>query len=157
MITFEINTYSHCLVPIKMIEQCLRTAAAHDKKIAGHVEVTLLEEKEMRALNLNARGINKVTDVISFSWQETSDFPFVIPEKNKKIALLGQVYLCYPYIVRQADRFGVSSYNEFIRMLIHGLLHLAGYDHHKKKDAERMFSQQEKLVEFCQKVVGEKK
>jgi probable rRNA maturation factor len=77
------------------------------------------------------------TDVLSFetgtSWGEVDEE-------------LGDIFLCQEYIRAQAHRFHVSPKEEMIRMLVHGILHLLGYTHEKKKDADRMFSLQEQYV-----------
>jgi len=107
----------------------------------GEVEIILVGRAMMRRLNLDYRGVDRVTDVLSFAWQED------------KILLgqsLGQIYLCPAQIVGQAKEFDVSAREELKRMLAHGILHLLGYDHQDKKRAEKMFSIQEKLVKICQ-------
>lgn len=115
----------------------VKVAAKAEKKIRGRVEINLVGEKEMKNINRHYRGINQPTDVLSFAWHEER----VLPS-----ALLGQLYLCYSYINRQAKRFKVSVKEEFTRSLVHGLLHLVGYHHLKKTEAKRMFSLQEKIV-----------
>jgi probable rRNA maturation factor len=76
------------------------------------------------------RGKDKVTDVISFGWQEDSLVPSDV---------LGEIYICYKQIERQAKHFKCSTKEEFTRMLAHGLLHSVGYDHISKSQASRMF------------------
>src|SRR3989344_2439350 len=106
-------------------------------KVNGELEVNIVGEKEMKDLNFRYRGKNKVTDVLSFAWQEDK----LIKTKN-----LGQIYICYPQIVRQAKQYTVKVKEEFARMLTHGFLHIMGYDHIKKKDAVKMFKIQEDIV-----------
>ena len=106
-------------------------------KLSGEVEVSVIGEKEMKELNFRYRGKNKVTDVLSFAWQE---------DKKVKSEFLGQIYICYPQIARQAAELSVNVKEEFARMLTHGLLHIMGYDHVKKQDAKKMFKIQEEIV-----------
>ncbi len=106
-------------------------------KVSGELEVNIVGDKEIKNINFRYRGLNKVTDVLSFAWQE---------EKLIKTASLGQIYICYPQIVRQAKEVKVSAKEEFARMLTHGFLHIMGYDHEEKKDATRMFKIQEEIV-----------
>lgn len=106
-------------------------------KVNGGLEVNIVGDKEIKDLNFRYRGINKVTDVLSFAWQEDD----LIKTKN-----LGQIYICYPQIERQAKQVAVDVKEEFARMLTHGFLHIMGYDHVKKTDAKKMFKIQEEVV-----------
>lgn len=109
-----------------------------EKKVKGEVEITTVGDKEMAELNGLYRGKNYPTDVLSFAWQE---------DKKIKTNLLGQIYICYPQIKRQAKDWKVKENEEMARMLIHGLLHLVGHDHHEKKQAKKMFKIQEGIIE----------
>ncbi|MDD2758187.1 MAG: rRNA maturation RNase YbeY [Patescibacteria group bacterium] len=111
-------------------------AAKIEKKIKGAVEIALVGDTEIKKLNHVWRGKNKPTDVLSFSWGE-----------GEKISgdLLGQIIISFPRIKAQAKEYKVSVKEEFTRMLVHGLLHLAGYDHVKIKEATKMFKLQEKI------------
>lgn len=115
------------------IEKIVSLAARFSKKIRGTVEVAVVGDKKIQTLNKKYRGKNKVTDVLSFSWL-SGDF-------------LGQIFICYPQIVRQAKEYEISVDEEFARMLVHGLLHLVGHDHVKKIEASRMFKIQERIVD----------
>ncbi len=119
------------------VDKIVSLAARAEKKIHGTVEVTIVGEKKIKALNLKYRGKNLVTDVLSFSWLEGGEMPG---------DFLGQIFICYPQIVRQAKEYKVSVEEEFARMLVHGLLHLVGYDHVKENEAKKMFVLQEKII-----------
>ena len=114
-----------------------RLASRFEKKIRGVVEVTIVGAKKIKSLNAKFRGKNMVTDVLAFSWLEDG-------EGGERF--LGQIYICYPQIVRQAREYKISVKEEFARMLAHGLLHLVGYDHVRVNDAKKMFALQEKII-----------
>jgi len=120
------------------IEKIVRKISKKEKKITGSVEINIVGDKEIKELNSRYRGKNKVTDVLSFAWQEEKSAP--------SQDFLGQIYICFPRIVRQAKEFKVNVEEEFFRMLAHGLLHLAGYDHEEEKEAKKMFDLQEKIL-----------
>ena|SRR3989344_6073092 len=121
-------------------------------KVNGELEVNIVGEKEMKDLNFRYRGKNKVTDVLSFAWQEDKLVHSATLQRTiawhdfAKSKNLGQIYICYPQIVRQAKQYMVKVKEEFARMLTHGFLHIMGYDHIKKKDAVKMFKIQEDIV-----------
>jgi len=111
------------------------TAIRHNSR---EVSVQCVGEKKMRSMNRIFRGIDKPTDVLSFPTEDA--FP------GKAQTDSGDIFLCPLYIKKQAKRFGTTYKEEFTRMLIHGVLHLHGYDHIKQKDAEKMFTLQENIL-----------
>lgn len=119
------------------MKKIVRFAARREKKIRGRIDVTVVGDAAIRSLNRRYRGKDQVTDVLSFAWGE---------DKKMPSRYLGQIYLSYPQIKRQARVFQAPVAEEFARMLVHGLLHLVGYDHVRRAEAERMFSLQEKIV-----------
>lgn len=136
----------------KAIHSIVFLVARNDKRLRGKIDIIMLDTKEMKKVNKEYRGFNKPTDVLSFSdieWRSKLNTQFVSPVQHK---YAGTVYVCPPYIKKQAQRFNVSFGEEFIRMLIHGLLHIAGHDHDKTSSAKRMFALQE-LVLSKSKVV----
>jgi rRNA maturation RNase YbeY len=78
----------------------------------------------MRALNNRYRGKDRVTDVLSFSFREGA-------HSSVQTSHLGDIVIAVPEAVRQAHRAGHSVEREIELLLVHGLLHLAGYDHEK--------------------------
>ena len=126
-----------CPWDIKKIINIVKIAAKAESKLKGGIEINIVGDKRIRTLNRVYRGIDKQTDVLSFAWQE---------EKKFVGNFLGQIYISYPQIKRQAKKYEVSTKEEFRRILIHGLLHLVGYDHVVKKEAKTMFGLQEKLL-----------
>lgn len=119
-----------------------RVAAKKEKKIRGMVEITVVSPSTIRKLNKKYRGKDKVTDVLSFSMVE--GLPVSGP-------FLGELYICYDQIVKQAREFQINTKEEFMRMLSHGMLHLVGYDHVKEDEAKKMFRIQEKIVSSVKK------
>ena len=108
---------------------------------------------EIRRLNRGFRGIDKVTDVLSFP-----AFQLAVGEKinisgEEVIALrnednlihFGDMALCLSQTKRQAKEYGVSVEDEIKKLVIHSMLHLMGYDHIEDKDFEIMKKQEEKL------------
>ncbi len=117
-----------------------KTALVFSKKIfkkGKEAELVVVDDAKMRKINLAYRGQNKTTDVLSFAFME---------DKRIKTDFLGQVFISYPQIKRQAKESRIPEKEELIRMIVHGLLHLAGYDHNTKFKEQKMFKYQELLV-----------
>lgn len=134
----RVNFFKDAKCPIseKIVQKIVDISALREKKIFGVVEITVVTPKLIKKLNNDYRGKNSVTDVLSFSWREN----------DPKEKVLGQIYICYDRIVKQAKEYKISEKEEFVRMLAHGLLHLVGHDHLHEADSKKMFSIQEKIV-----------
>lgn len=112
------------------------------KNIPDHFnEVTIVftDDHEIKNLNLQFRNKGKATDVLSFS-QSENEFEFF----NES---LGDIVISLDTALRQADEFELTLEEECLRLAIHGLLHLIGYEHEHvaKQTAEEMYSLQEQL------------
>ena len=95
----------------------------------------------IRRINREYRGIDKVTDVISFALldnEETVEYEDVIE--------LGDIFINRDRAISQAHDYEHSIKREFIFLFVHGLLHLLGYDHMNPEDEKRMFALQRKIV-----------
>ncbi|MEK9152468.1 MAG: rRNA maturation RNase YbeY, partial [Patescibacteria group bacterium] len=85
------------------------------------------------------RGKDKTTDVLSFSYGEGSGFP----SDSKG---LGDIVISLPKVRRQARDNAHTVKEEFALMVVHGTLHLLGYDHEKVRDEKVMFGIQDKVL-----------
>jgi len=102
------------------------------------VSITLTDNDRIRELNKNWRNKDKETDVLSFPINEKP--------LRYRYTVLGDVIISIPFAKRQAEEIGYSYKEEILRLLIHGILHLLGYDHEKdEKEAEIMFSLQDRI------------
>ncbi len=144
MISTLVNVTAACSLTRRELDLVVQQAARFEKKIHGQVELTIIGDRRMRSLNQQHRGMDRPTDVLSFAWSEG--------QRGQTDHLLGQIYLDYAQIKRQAKRFKVPHREEGTRMVAHGLLHIVGYDHVETRAAKKMFALQEKIVA----VVGRK-
>lgn len=101
-------------------------------KSASELTIVFVSTNEGRQLNKQFRKKNYATDVLSFS--------SVVPNS------LGELVFCMPVLARQAGAHGLTLKEETLYMLIHGLLHLLGYDHEQSRSKARtMFKLQDEL------------
>lgn len=108
-------------------------------KANGHLSVAFVTGPTMRRLNMSYRGKDKVTDVLAFPYDEKP-----LPDERP---LIGEVLICYPEAKRQAKEHGRTVRQEVGDLLIHGILHVLGYDHERPVDARKMFPLQEKIYQ----------
>ena len=103
--------------------------------------VVFVGNEEIQEINKLYRGLDKVTDVISFALEDNPD-DFCMDTR-----VLGDIYVCIPRMKEQANTYGHSEKRELSFLVVHGLLHLLGYDHMVKEEEEVMFALQDKILE----------
>lgn len=142
----EINNLTKTRIEEKRLKQAAETALKEIKKEKAEVSLALVGGKRMRALNKMYRGKDKPTDVLSFSQIERGKKFVKAPEKNIR---LGEVVVCLPVARKQAKRSKHSLLKELTILLIHGILHLAGYEHERSaREAKKMEKAQNKIMEI---------
>ncbi len=108
----------------------------------AEVSVAVSDDATVRDLNRRFRGDDRPTDVLSFGLD--GDDPFVTPANGPR--QLGEVIIAYPTAARQAKEAGHRIDEELAHLLVHGILHLLGYDHERRADARRMRAREEALL-----------
>ncbi len=115
----------------KIATNVIRLVLEEKGRTSAEVSVVFVDDAEMRTLNKNYRGKDRSTDVLAFPMCE-GRFASVNPD------LLGDIVVCVPAARRQAEEKDHSLERELSLLLIHGLLHLLGYDHKHEKEERRM-------------------
>ena len=115
-----------------------------DIKPNYEVDVSLVDEKTIQDINRDYRKVDRVTDVISFAFEDDDSPSSLILGDVPK--MLGEIFICVPRAIEQAKEIGNIKVRELSFLFIHGLLHLLGYDHMTKEDEEIMFPLQEKIL-----------
>jgi probable rRNA maturation factor len=105
---------------------------------ACSLSVCIVGDDEIRRLNRDHRGLDEVTDVLSFPVDGLDPLP---PEMERE---LGDVVISIAQARRQAAEAGVTDVEELTNLVVHGVLHLAGFDH--ETDAGEMFERQDRLL-----------
>lgn len=137
LIDIEINSINKQIPSVENIEHWISVALHSDELINAEVSVYIVDEAESQALNLQYRGKNNPTNVLSF--------PADIHEAVG-IPLLGDLVICAPVVEREAAGQGKSIDAHWAHMLIHGTLHLLGYDHTEDEEADVMEALETYLV-----------
>ncbi|MEI7512914.1 MAG: rRNA maturation RNase YbeY [Candidatus Uhrbacteria bacterium] len=140
MIQFELLTRRPLALPERDLE---KIAVALSKKLGLKgvlsVSVSFVSETAMKRLNRDHMGKNRPTDVLAFPMEHL----FVPPKEARP---LGDIVVCAKYAEREAKRRLISTHEELVRLLIHGTLHLLGYDHDTDFKETRMFGLQEQVL-----------
>ena len=104
------------------------------------VSLTFVDGQEIKALNRDYRGVDSVTDVLSFPMIE--DFNDTIEEE----ILLGDVVINMDRVKEQAEEYGHSLEREATYLFVHSICHLLGYDHMEPDEAKVMEAKQEEIL-----------
>jgi probable rRNA maturation factor len=116
------------------------TAALTNKLPTAELTIRIVDKDEMTELNSQYRHKNKPTNVLSF--------PFDMPEElNDEIPLLGDLVICASVIKEEAASQNKTEEAHWAHMVVHGTLHLLGYDHEKEEDATRMENEEIIILE----------
>lgn len=121
------------------------------------VSILLTENEEIQTLNHIYRKINKPTDVLAFSMREVIDEDLVsvkVKETDLEDCLLGDIVISTEMTEIQAKENGHSFEKELIILIIHGLLHLLGFDHEAEKEREIMQVEEKLILEKIEKDIG---
>uniref|UniRef100_UPI003556CF13 rRNA maturation RNase YbeY n=1 Tax=Alicyclobacillus tolerans TaxID=90970 RepID=UPI003556CF13 len=117
-------------------------AAGKQLDVEGEVSVSFVDDEEIHQLNRDYRNVDRPTDVLSFALEEGEDFPV---EEGEPV-LLGDIVVSIPTAISQAQDYGHSVQREIGFLLVHGFLHLLGYDHQDEEAEREMFQIQEDVL-----------
>lgn len=132
--------------------EALRAAAVatlrHEEVVEADVAILVTSDEEVQALNRDYRGVDAPTDVLSFAAHEGDDLIHDAPAELDALLTrsLGDVVIAFPWAVRQAERFGNAARSEMALLVVHGILHLLGYDHASPQEEADMWSVQEEIL-----------
>lgn len=133
-LNFEINNLTKGKVDRRFLEKVAKQTLkilSFDKLRIKEISLVIIGEAKIKELNKKYRKKNRVTDVLAFDY--------------------GEIFICLPQAKRQAKQIGHSLKKELAILLIHGILHLAGYDDERKRDYNKIVKKQD---EIWQKVIS---
>lgn len=113
------------------------TQAVRAESIEPEMTIRIVDEAESHELNLTYRGKDRPTNVLSF--------PFECPEEVD-LPLLGDLIICRQVVEREAEEQGKPLLAHWAHMVVHGSLHLLGYDHIEDDEAEEMESLETEIM-----------
>ena len=127
----------------KIAEDVLRAEKACE---ICELSVVFVDPEKMQELNRDRRGKDSATDVLSFEYCNDPEM-----KGEMEIEPLGEVVICPEYIEEQAKENENTFQKELSFVLIHGILHLLGYDHEKGGEEERLMEKKQSgyLCKFC--------
>jgi probable rRNA maturation factor len=129
----EIKNQTILKINKKSFSQVAKKVLSGENRRTEILSLAFINKAEMKKLNLKFRKKNKPTDVLSFNLDEKE--------------YLGEIVICPEIVKNNSEKFGVSFKEELLKVFVHGILHLCGYDHEKSiKDAQKMEAKQEEYL-----------
>lgn len=125
---------------IDVMKELINYALKYEKIDNAVFNIIIVDNEYIHKLNKEYRGIDRPTDVISFALEDSQD------EIKSDVRVLGDIYISIDKVYEQASEYGHSNLREICFLMIHGFLHLLGYDHIKKTDEKVMFAKQEEIL-----------
>jgi rRNA maturation RNase YbeY len=125
------------------------------RHLEASLSILFAGEREMRAINLETRGVDSVTDVLSYPLldmthgrmvQALTDADCDLTRAGHEAVPLGEIVICLGRAFEQASEFGHSREREVVFLTVHGLLHLIGFDHLEPKQEKIMLRWQNKIM-----------
>ena len=136
VIMVMVNDLGSWNVPEHLLAKGCRTVLDSEGIRGGEISITLLDDEGIMVLNQEYFGENSPTDVIAFALYESGE------------PVLGDIYLGFEQAKRQASELDVPLYEELLRLVIHGTLHVLGHEHSDgaNRVQSEMFLKQEELL-----------
>lgn len=125
---------------IETMQKLIDYAIKHEKLENVIFNIIIVDNNYIHKLNKEYRGIDRPTDVISFALEDNAD------EIESAVRILGDIYISIDKVYEQAKEYGHSNLREICFLMIHGFLHLLGYDHMEEAEEKIMFAKQEEIL-----------
>ena len=138
---------------LKKIAKAVYVTLGQKAKIKA--ELVFAQEEEIQNLNASTRGVDKVTDVLSYPTLDGIRGSILNPkncvtEMDRNYIFIVSVVLCEEKIKEQAIEFGHGEEVERTYLIIHGLLHLFGYDHETEEDKKEMRDKEKAILAYLE-------
>jgi len=140
MINIIINKNFQNSFPEHLIDKFCQVTLNYCEEASTDVTVVIDTDAFIQNLNKQYRGIDEATDVLSF------DIDHIDPETGRRY--LGDIVISAQTVERSAKANGISLIEETRLVIVHGLLHLLGYDHSSPDEEQKMWAEQNKIVEL---------
>lgn len=138
--TYEITDLVGVDFNYDYLNDVIKRVLKHEQVRHAYFGIIFVDLREIQRLNREYRGIDRVTDVISFALEDNKD------QIDTKMRVLGDIYICIPKMIEQASSYGHSIKRELSFLTVHGMLHLLGYDHRTEEEEKIMFGLQELIL-----------
>ncbi|MDD3305124.1 MAG: rRNA maturation RNase YbeY [Bacilli bacterium] len=135
-----VNETNEKIEEIAVLEKLIDFAVSREQLNNVIFSIIFIKDEKMHKLNKQYREIDSTTDVLSFAFEDNA----VI--SNDKIRMLGEIYISVDKAREQASTYGHTYLRELSFLMIHGFLHLLGFNHMEEEEEKEMFLRQEEIL-----------
>ena len=128
-----------CKIDCSYLNKIIDKTLEMENVLSSNFAIVFIDDEKMHELNKNYRGIDRTTDVLSFAFEDNNKICYNIRQ-------LGEIYVSIPKMQEQAKEYGHSEKRELAFLVVHGLLHLLGYDHTLGIEEEKEMFEKQELV-----------
>ena len=140
----EINNLTSFSIDKKLFTGIAKKVLKSENRVREKISLAFVSKEEIKKLNKKYRGKNKPTDVLSFELGDPPSSRLGGTTEGQGKECLGEIVICPEKVKENAKKYKSKLKQEMIKVFIHGILHLCGYDHEKsEKEAETMEKKQE--------------
>ncbi len=140
MNNFEIIDEFGCDFDYKYLDEVINHTLKKMKVSNAYLSIIFIDDETMHKYNLEYRGIDRTTDVLSFALEDNQNY-------QTEIRQLGDIFISIPKMRMQAREYEHSEKRELSFLVVHGMLHLLGYDHTRSKEEEKIqFGLQDEIL-----------
>lgn len=136
---YEIVDEYGCDFDYSYLDKVIKRTLKMEKVKKAIFTIIFIDDDFMQTLNKKYRNINRTTDVLSFAFEDNNKICYNIRQ-------LGQIFISIPKMQEQAKDYGHSEKRELAFLVVHGLLHLLGYDHTLGIQEEKEMFEKQELV-----------
>lgn len=130
----------------------VKKVLAHEQIEQAELSVALVTDRKMKVLHQKYLGLNYPTDVLTFDFLPPKLSKTKQPKKTKSIN--GEIVISTDMAVKQAKEFHASAESECYLYIIHGILHLLGYDDHRPSDIKKMRKKEAELMNVIKREIA---
>jgi len=127
----EINNLTNFIVDKKIFSTVAKKVLLGENRGTKTLSLAFIDKEEIKKLNKKFRKKNKATDVLSFELKEKE--------------YLGEIIICPEIVKENAKKYGISTREEMIKVFVHGILHLCGYEHEKSEKQAEIMEKKERI------------
>ncbi len=142
-VEIQVSAHLHQAIDQADLQHAAQVALDAEGRSDGEITILLTDDAQIRELNRAYAGVDAPTDVLSFRAQE-GDATFAIPPEAT--AYLGDIVISVPYAARQAARQNHPLAAELRLLVVHGVLHLLGYDDQTEEERAVMWERQNEIL-----------
>ncbi len=145
-VSIQFGSTEDVSVPLCVLESLAGRVLSAEGFPDHSISVLIEGDDAVRELNRRYRGLDEPTDVLTFVSAESADYPVTSSVDVGERRHAGDIIISLPAVRRNADTFSIEEEEELRRVLIHGVLHICGWQHESNDADEPMLRRQEELL-----------